>query len=168
MKKTFLFIGIFALLIPIAYADGGCVKVAEDILVQLSSAPVVPIVGKEVSYLFSFGNNQGLINREINGTLKITKNSETIFTKDFKIKDGILEFKRIYENPGLYEIFLDFQTGNKNYKPEDFLVEVVETRNDLIINLAYLIIGIVIGAILMKLITKKNKSKNISYNPGFS
>ena len=158
MKKTFLFIGIFALLIPIAYADGGCVKVAEDILVQLSSAPVVPIVGKEVSYLFSFGNNQGLINREINGTLKIVK-SETIFTKDFKIKDGILEFKRIYENPGLYEIFFDFQIGNKNYKPEDFLVEVVNTKNDVMINLAYLIIGIIIGAILMKLITKKNKSK---------
>ena len=159
MKKTFLFIGIFALLIPIAYADGGCVKVAEDILVQLSSAPEVPRVHQPVSYLFSFGNKQGLINGEINGTLKIVKSDETVFTKSFKIKDGILELKHIYENPGLYKIFFDFQVGNKNYKPEDFLVEAIDTKNDLMINLVYLITGIIIGVILTKLITKKNKSK---------
>ena len=159
MKKILLFIGFFTLLIPISYSDGGCVKVADDILVQLSSAPVVPRVGKQVSYLFSFGDKQGLINREINGTLKIVKSDETVFIKSFKIKDGILEFKHIYENPGLYEIFFNFQIGNKNYKPEDFLVEAIDTKNDLMINLAYLTIGIIIGVILTKLITKKNKSK---------
>ena len=159
MKKISLFIGFFVLLIPISHSDGGCIKVADDVLVQLSSAPVVPRVGRQVSYLFSFGDKQGLINKEINGTLKIVKNNEIIFTKNFKIEDGILELKHIYEKPGLYEIFLDFQIGNKNYKPEDFLVEVVDKKNDLMINLVYLIIGIFIGAILMKLTTKRNKSK---------
>ena len=159
MKRIFLFIGLFTLLIPIANSDGGCIKVADDVLVQLSSAPVVPIVGKQVSYLFSFGNKQGLINREINGTLKIVKSDETIFTKSFKIKDGILELKHIYEKPGLYEIFFDFQVGNKNYMPEDFLVEAIDVKNDLMINLAYLIVGIIIGAILIKLTIKNNKIK---------
>ena len=159
MVKNIIIFIIFILLIPLAYSDGGCIKIADDILVQLSSAPEVPRVHKQVSYLFSFGTKQGLINGEINGTLKIKQNDETVFIKDFKIKDGILELKHIYEKPGLYEIFFDFQIGNKNYKPEDFLVEAVDTKNDLMINLAYLIIGIIIGLILMKLITKHNKYK---------
>ena len=158
IKNIIIFI-IFILLIPVVYSDGGCIKIADDVFVQLSSAPVVPRVGKQVSYLFSFGNKQGLVNREINGTMKIVKSDETVFTKSFKIKDGILELKHIYENPGLYEIFFDFRIGNKNYKPEDFLVEAIDTKNDLMINLAYLTIGIIIGIILTKLITKKNKSK---------
>ena len=158
-NKTLIIFIIFILLIPLAYSDGGCIKVADDVFVQLSSAPVVPRVGKQVSYLFSFGNKQGLINREINGTLKIVKSDETVFTKSFKIKNGILELNHIYENPGLYEIFFDLQTGNKNYKPEDFLVEAIDTKNDLMTNLIYLITGIIIGAILMKFYTKKHKSK---------
>ena len=157
MNKICIFIGFLALLIPMANSDGGCVKVADDVLVQLSSAPVVPIVSKQVSYLFSFGNKQGLINREINGTLNIVHNDKTVFIKSFKIKDGILELKHIYENPGIYEIFFDFQIGNKNYKPEDFLVEAVDVKNNLTINLAYLVVGIIIGIILMKLSAKKNK-----------
>ena len=159
MNKIILFIGFFALLIPISYSDGGCIKTADDVLVQLSSAPVAPIVGRQVSYLFSFGNNQGLISKEINGTLKIEKNGEAVFTKEFKIRNGILELKHIYEKPGLYEIFFDFQIGNKSYKPEDFLIEAVGQKNDLIINLVYLVVGVIIGVILMKFIINRNKSK---------
>ena len=159
MKKISLFIAFVTLLIPISYSDGGCIKVADDVLVQLSSAPVVPIAGKQVSYLFSFGNKQGLINREINGTVKIEQTYETIFNKSFKIEDGIFELKHIYENPGMYEIFFDFQIENRNYKPEDFLVEVIDTKNDLMIKSAYFITGIIIGVILTKFITKKNMSK---------
>ncbi len=158
IKNIIIFI-IFILLIPLAYSDGGCIKIADDILVQLSSAPEVPRAHQQVSYLFSFGNKQGLINREINGTLKIVKSDQTIFTKSFKIKDGILELKHIYENPGMYEIFFDFQIGNKNYKPEDFLVEVIDVNNDLMKNLIYFIAGIIIGIVLMKLVIKKNKIK---------
>ena len=158
IKNIIIFI-IFILLIPLAYSDGGCIKIADDILVQLSSAPEVPRAHKQVSYLFSFGTKQGLINREINGTLKIVKSDQTIFTKSFKIKDGILELKHIYENPGMYEIFFDFQIGNKNYKPEDFLVEVIDVNNDLMKNLIYFIAGIIIGIVLMKLVIKKNKIK---------
>ena len=158
IKNIIIFI-IFILLIPLAYSNGGCIKIADDVLVQLSSAPEVPRVHQPVSYLFSFGNKQGLLNREINGTLKIVKSDEAIFTKSFKINDGILELKHIYENPGLYEIFFDFQIGNKNYKPEDFLVEAIDVKNDLMTNLIYLIVGVITGLILMKLITKKNKIK---------
>ena len=156
IKNIIIFI-IFILLIPLAYSDGGCIKIADEILVQLSSAPEVPRVHQQVSYLFSFGNKQGLLNREINGTLKITKSDETVFTKSFKIKDGILELKHIYENPGLYEIFFDFQIGNKNYKPEDFLVEAVDAKNNLTINLAYLVVGIIIGLVLAKFNKKQLK-----------
>ena len=158
IKNIIIFI-FFILLIPLAYSDGGCIKIADDALVLLTSAPEVPRVHQQVSYLFSFGNKQGLINREINGTLKIVRNDETVFTKSFKIKDGILELKHIYEKPGLYELFFDFQIGNKNYKPEDFLVEAINVKNDLMINLAYLIIGIIIGVILIKFTIKSNKTK---------
>ena len=159
MKKISLFIGLFVLLIPISYSDGGCIKIADDALVQLSSVPEVPRVHQQVSYLFSFGNKQGLIDREINGTLKIIKSDEVVFTKSFKIQDGILELKYIYEKPGLYEIFFDFQAGNKNYKPEDFLVEAIDTKNDLMTNLIYLIVGVILGIALMKLNIKKNKTQ---------
>ena len=163
MKKIFLFIGFFTLLIPITYSDGGCIKIADDVFVQLSSAPVVPRVGKQVSYLFSFGDKQGLINKEINGTLKIVKNSGMnggmVFTKDFKINNGILELKHIYENPGLYEIFFDFQIGNKNYKPEDFLIEVIEQKNEFASKFIFLIIGIIFGAVLMRFYDKYKKRR---------
>ena len=78
-KKIIALITLLSLLIPISYSDGGCIKLADDVLVQLSSAPHVPIVGKQVSYLFSFGDNKAnLINKEINGTLKIVRNSKPI------------------------------------------------------------------------------------------
>ena len=157
MKKTLLFIGLFALLIPISYSDGGCIKVADDVLVQLSSAPVVPRAHQQVSYLFSFGNQQGLINREINGTLKIVKSDETVFTKSFKIKDGILELKHTYEEPGSYEIYFDFQIGNKNYKPEDFLVEVIEQKNGFANKIIFLVIGTIIGIVSANFVIKKGK-----------
>ena len=141
MNKILLFIGFFALLIPISYSDGGCIKLADDVLVQLSSAPHVPIVGKQVSYLFSFGDNKAnLINKEINGTLKIVHNGKPIFAKEFRIKDGILELKHTYEESGSYEIYFDFQIGSKNYEPEDFLVEAIDTKNNFMINLVYVII----------------------------
>ena len=93
----------------------------------------------------------------VHNVFSIVHNDKTVFIKSFKIKDGILDFKHIYENPGIYEIFFDFQIGNKNYKPEDFLVEAVDAKNNLTINLAYLIVGIIIGIIMMKLSAKKNK-----------
>ena len=156
-KKYIMFI-IFILFIPITYSDGGCIKVADDVLVQLSSAPLVPIVGKQVSYLFSFGNKEGLINKEINGKLKIVKNDETILTKNFKIKDGILSLKHTYKSPGLYEIFLDFDIGNKNYTPEDFLIEVNEQKQPFVFYIIFLFIGFILGMIIMKLIKKWEKN----------
>ena len=157
MKKIILFMGIFALLIPLSNSNGGCIKIADDLLVQLSSAPVVPKAHQQVSYLFSFGNQQGLINREINGTLKIVRNSKPIFAKEFRIKDGILELKHTYEAPDSYEIYFDFQIGNKNYKPEDFLVEVIEQKNGFANKIIFLVIGTIIGIVSANFVIKKGK-----------
>jgi len=154
MNKKIIAIIIFISLIPFTYSNGGCIKVADDILVQLSSSPIVPIANKQASFLISFGNKSGLINEEINGKLKITKKEETILIKDFKIKDGILDLKHTFENPGLYEIFLNFNIGNKIYAPEDFLIEVKGQEKSYVFNISFLIIGIFIGAVLMKLIRK--------------
>jgi len=155
IKKVLVLMSIFALLIPITYSNGGCIKIADDILVQLSSSPLVPIVNKEASFLISFGNKEkALINEEINGKIWITKNKETILTKNFKIKDGIYDLKHTFKNPGLYEIFLDIKIGNKTYMPEDFLIEVKEEKSNFGFNILFLIIGIFIGIALIKLIKK--------------
>ena len=153
-KKIIVFI-IFILLIPITYSNGGCIKVADDIFVQLSSSPLVPIVNKEASFLISFGNNGGLINKDINGKLKIVKNDDLVLEKGFKIKDGIYDLKHTFKSPGLYEIFLDFKIGNKTYAPEDFLIEVKEEKSDFSNSILFLIVGIIIGIILMKFIKKQ-------------
>ena len=147
---------IFILLLPISFANGGCIKIANDVLVQLSSSPLVPIIDKETSFLISFANNKKeLINEEINGKLWITNDDEKILTKDFKIKDGILDLKHIFKKQGLYEIFLEFDYKNKTYAPEDFLVEVKEEKSDFRNNILFLVIGIVVGIILMKFIKKQ-------------
>ncbi len=147
---------IFILLLPISFANGGCIKIANDVLVQLSSSPLVPIIDKETSFLISFANNKKeLINEEINGKLWITNDDEKILTKDFKIKDGILDLKHIFKKQGLYEIFLEFDYKNKTYAPEDFLVEVKEEKSDFRNNILFLVIGIVVGIILIKFIKKQ-------------
>lgn len=155
MSKNLLIISIFILLIPISFANGGCIKVADDVFVQLTSSPLVPIVNKQASFLISFGNGGGLVNEEITGKLWITKNEEKILTKDFKFKDGILDLKHTFKEPGLYEIFLEFRIGNKTYAPEDFLIEVKGEKSGFRYNILFLLIGIVFGVILMKLIKKQ-------------
>lgn len=154
MKKLVIFL-IFILLVPFSYSNGGCVKVIDDILVQLSASPLVPIVNKEASFLISFGNREkDLINEEINGKILILKDKEAILTKDFKVKNGILDLKHTFKNPGLYDIFLEFKLKNKTYIPEDFLIEVKEEKQNFMLDFLFLIIGIFIGVILMKLIKK--------------
>ena len=155
MNKKFIIIGMFLLLIPISFANGGCVKIANDIFVQLSSAPLVPIADQQTSFLISFGNREGLVNEEITGKLWITDNDEKILTKDFKIKDGILDLKHTFKKEGLYELFLEFDYKNKTYTPEDFLIEVKEEKSDFRYNILFLVIGIVVGIILMKFIKKQ-------------
>lgn len=156
INKKFIVFIIFILLIPISYSNGGCIKIEDDILVQLSISPLVPIVNKEASFLISFANNKKeLINDEIDGKIWIGKNGEKILTKNFKIKDGILDLKHIFKKEGLYEIFLEFAYKNKTYAPEDFLIEVKEDKPDFSNNILFLIVGIAFGIILMKFIKKQ-------------
>ena len=155
MRKFIAFM-IFILLIPVSYSDGGCVKIAgNNVFVQLSMVPLNPEVNQQASMLFSFGDYNGLLNGEINGNMTIMHNNKPVFTRDFKIKDGILDLKHTFNEPGYYEIFLDFDFKNKKYTPEDFLIEVKEKEQNLAFNIVILIIGILIGAILMKLIKIK-------------
>lgn len=152
MSKKIIAIIIFISLIPFTYSNGGCIKVADDILVQLSSSPLVPIINKETSFLISFADiKKELIKEEITGKLWIVKDDEKILTKDFKIKDGILDLKHIFKKEGLYEIFLNFNIGSKIYSPENFLIEVKEQEKSYVFNISFLIIGIFIGIFLMKL-----------------
>ena len=107
------------------------------------------------SFLISFANDKKeLIAEEINGKLRIVKNDATILTKNFEIKNGVLDLKHIFNKPGLYEIFLEFEIKGKKYFPEDFLIEVKEEKQNFGVNVIFLIIGIIIGIISIKFIKK--------------
>ena len=155
MKKINLAICsiIFILLIPFSYSNGGCIKITDDILVQMSVAPHVPIVNEKASFLFSFGNESGLIREEIIGKMRIVQNSKTLLENDFKAKDGILDLKHEFNNPGLYEIFLEFNVNGKEYMPEDFAVEAIEKQGNkgYLTNVLFLLAGILVGVVSSKL-----------------
>ncbi|MBI4452404.1 hypothetical protein HY637_03170 [Candidatus Woesearchaeota archaeon] len=140
-------------MLPIANANGGCIKVTDDMLVQMSVAPHVPIVNEKASFLFSFGNESGLIREEINGKIKIAQNGKTLLENDFKAKDGILDLKHEFNNHGLYEIFLEFNVDGKEYMPEDFVVEVIEKQGNkgYLTNVLFLLAGILVGVLSSKL-----------------
>lgn len=154
---------IFILSLPLSYSNGGCIKITDDIFVQLSISPLVPIVDKQESFLISFGGKNGLINEEIAGKLRINKKGEAVLAKDFKINDGILDLKHTFKSAGLYEIFLDFNIGSKRYTPEDFLIEVKEEESYLRFNILFLLIGIIIGIVIMKLTKKYSQKPKIIY-----
>lgn len=157
MKAIISIILLLLVLIPSSYANGGCIKVADDVFVQMSLSPLVPVANEKASFLFSFGNKNGLIREEINGKIRIVQNGKTLLEKDFKAKDGILDLRQEFKNPGFHEIFLEFGIGNKKYAPEDFLIEVQKEKSDFVLNILFLIAGIFIGIVLMKLIKNKKK-----------
>jgi len=78
MKKMYILFSISLLLIPISYSNGGCIKLVDDVFVQMSHAPHVPKVNEKASFLFSFGNESGLIREEISGKIKIVQNGRTL------------------------------------------------------------------------------------------
>lgn len=144
---------IFILTLPMAYANGGCIKIVDDVFVQMSHAPHTPKVNEKTSFLFSFADKNGLVSKEISGKLRIMKGEEVILTKDFQIKDGILDLKHEFNNSGLYEIFLEFNVNGKDYMPEDFVVEVIEKQasNGYLTNILFLLAGILVGILSVKL-----------------
>ena len=150
MRSWIFILLIFMMLMPFTYSNGGCAKNVDDMFVEMSSVPIAPMAGQTASYLVSFVKNGSLVNDEIKGTLKIVKNDNTSFSKNFKFKGGILDFKHTYGASGDYEIFLDYYFNGKRYEPEDYLIEVKE-KNQKFANFAFLAGGIVIGLILTKL-----------------
>lgn len=155
ITRIALFI-IFILMLPISYANGGCIKIADDVFVQMSHAPHVPRVNEKTSFLFSFADKNGLVSKEISGELRLMKGEEVVFAKDFQIKDGVLDLKHEFKNAGIYEIFIDFKFQNKTYSPEDFVTEVIEDNNSNYLNyFAFLIVGFFIGILSLKFMGKK-------------
>ncbi len=147
---------------PISFSNGGCVKVAGDVFVQLSAVPIAPKVNEQASFLISFGNKDGLLDKRINGTLRIVKSGNTIFEKKFDAQ-GILSLKYTFKDAGFYEMYIDFAMNGKDYHPEDFAMEVVDSRenpaqNITLSNIIFLIAGIAIGCGLA-LIAKKFSKK---------
>ena len=156
MKKVIIFLIILILLLPFSFSNGGCIKVADDVFVQLTSSPLVPITNKPTSFLISFGDKEKeLINEEIKGKLLIVQNQEHVLIKDFIVKDGILELKHAFTKSGLYELFVEFNIKGKIYSPEDFLIEVKEEDANYPQNLLFLVVGIIMGALSLKFIGKR-------------
>ena len=156
IRKVILFI-IFILMLPIANANGGCIKLADDIFIQMSVAPHVPIAKEMASFLFSFGNKDGLLREDIHGKIKIVQNDKVQLENNFKAKDGILDLKHEFNNPGLYEIFLEFNVNGKDYIPEDFVIEVIEKQGNkgYLTNVLFLLAGILIGILSSKLFKRR-------------
>ena len=162
MKKFFIFMSVICLLIPIVYSDGGCVKVADDALVQLSMIPVAPAAKEKASMIFSFGNlSMNLINKPIQGRLYISENQKIVFEKNFSVNSGVLDLKYAFDEPGYYEIFVEFKTNGKKYAPEDFLIQVNKQGKNYVENIIFSIIGIIIGLLFTALI-KIRRQKNLS------
>ena len=91
-KRILLILIIFIFYLPASFSHGGCVKVAGDVFVQFSAAPITPNANEQVSFLISFGNNNGFLNERVNGTLRIIKDGNMIFEKKFDER-GILSLK---------------------------------------------------------------------------
>ena len=156
MKKMYILFSISLLLIPISYSNGGCIKLVDDVFVQMSHAPHVPKVNEKASFLFSFGNESGLIREEISGKIKIVQNGRTLLENGFKAEDGILDLKHEFKNVGLYEILLEFNVNGKEYMPEDFVVEVTDNnKTNYLGYFIFLITGFLIGILSFRFIGKK-------------
>jgi hypothetical protein len=155
-SKFLAFIVPFILFLPLVSSNGGCIKIADDVFVQMSHAPQVPKVNEKTSFLFSFGNDEGLINEEISGQLSIIKGKEVILINDFQIKNGVLDLKHEFNNAGIYEIFIDFDLQNKAYSPEDFVIGVIEGNKASFLNyFIFLIVGFLIGILSARFMGRK-------------
>lgn len=149
----------FIILIPSVYSDGGCVKIADDALVQLSMIPIAPAAREKASMVFSFGNlSMNLINEPINGRIYITKNQKTVFEKNFSVNNGVLGLKYAFDEPGYYEIFTEFSMNGKKYAPEDFLIEVTDKKQNFVPNIIFFVTGVIIGSLFTALL-KLRRSK---------
>ena len=149
-------------MLPLAYSDGGCVKVADDALVQLSMIPVSPAPKEKASMVFSFGNlSMNLINKPLDGRLYISKNQKTVFEKNFSVNSGVLDLKYAFDEPGYYEIFVEFNMDGKKYTPADFLVEVTDKKQNFVPNFIFFAVGVIIGLLFTALI-KLRRQKNLS------
>ena len=162
IRAIFMTIFLTILSSTSSFADGGCVKVADDSLVQLSMVPVAPAAKEKVSLVFSFGNlSMNLINKPIEGRLYITKNQKTVFEKNFSVNSGVLDLRYAFDEPGYYEIFTEFSMNGKKYTPEDFLVEVTDKKQNFVPNVIFFVAGVVIGSLFIALAKLRRPKKRL-------
>ena len=151
---AFLGVALFLNLSLFVVANSGCWQFVHgtNYKVLMSSSPISPFENEEMSMVFSFINGSEFL-KDLDATLKIEK-EDFLEEKKFEVSDGILEFKKRFENGGVYDVVVEFGSrGDKERHNVDFLIEVKEKRKDFY-GVLMLIVGIVVG-ILMGLRWKK-------------
>lgn len=134
-------------------ANGGPQKLVDDVLINLAHVPLSPMTGEKVAFLSTFVNATKVIleedvtivqdNRTIQAPPIIRDNASIkIWATDFsggnktfelpikKIENDfvIFEFEYTFENPGLYELFFEFNLSSASGKTyvADFPLQVRE------------------------------------------
>ena len=161
IRKIFI-VGIILVLLVSGYAlaDGGNQKVVEGkYIVNISSSPIAPFQGEKQAMLISFADiSNRLIKEDIAVDLRLSRKlGQTVFEKKGLVAEGgILPFEYIYNEPGLYELFVTFylpQDPKKAHQPEDFLIEVKPkntTINFYWLAGIFIILGFALGFLLGK------------------
>lgn len=117
----------------LTFANGGNIRIAGGkYLVNISSAPVTPVVGEKVAMLISFADiaKNELLKQNIRVWIEIRLKAmeEVVFPQqEFLAENGVLEFQFIYPAAGLHELFVRFEKPDepgKRYETEDFLIDV--------------------------------------------
>ncbi|MBI4399224.1 hypothetical protein HY570_00605 [Candidatus Micrarchaeota archaeon] len=160
MKTLFLFVVMMGLV----SAHGGYLQVADELFVQLSSAPISPFENQNFSLVISIGDRNGLLNEKVNGTVRIVRNEKVFLEKNFSANPAITQVNGNLETPGVYEIFITFNKESnpgKTYAPEDFLYEVKEIRKQEVskpVDYVYIIVALGIGIVIGVLVNRFKRS----------
>lgn len=170
LSILFILSGILVLWNYDVFANGGDQRVVDGkYLINLSRSPFTPRVGVETSFLASFVDiaKDKLVGEELIVKVRIAKlggiggRREFIFEKDnVKVEGGVMDFKYIFAESGLHEIFFDFAFASnldKVYVAPDFLLDVQESKvaTSNAFSVLLTIIGIIAGFIIGYIIRSK-------------
>lgn len=170
---TSLLLVILTFMPNISFANGGDQRVVEGkYLINLSRSPFTPKAGENVSMLASFVDIQTdkLITEDLIVKIRIAKLGEgrsnrefTFEQKNLTAKTGILEFRYVFTESGLHEIFFDFAFASnpqKVYNAPDFLLDIQKSKIDQKATFSFPI-GITLGAIFGFMIGWLIKRQNV-------
>lgn len=147
MKRFAVVLGMLLMsIIPAVLANGGCVKIADEYFVQLSSSPHVPRINEQAQMLISIADrNATLVQQAINATITLKKGTAIIREEAKTTTSGVVSFEHTFAKAGSYELFFSFTINNQTIAPEDFLIEVPTTSMPLMPVILALLLGTLIG-----------------------